>query len=122
MERDSYDEFIEDDETDLAMAANRYTDELHRLAETINRYYPQLGTVESTIGNVITPFTVDNYYSSSLNDTAYTSINEGQQLERDIIEIKRTISYIQEDVAGIKRMLSNTAEKINSLAHRKITL
>jgi len=118
MERDNYDEFIEDDETDIYQAARRYTAEVERLTDVINLNYPSIAAGDIGANTVITPFTVNSGYYASGAPSMYSSV----QSVDDIAELKRTLSYIQAEVAGIKKMLSNTAEKINSLEHRKITL
>lgn len=122
MEKDNFNEFIEDDETDVYMAAARYSKELENLTNVINMHYPQISPVSVDDSLVATPFTINDYYADYSYITTNMTVPQNDQIVEDIAGLKITLSNIVNEFNGIKRMLSNTAEKINSLEHRKITL
>jgi hypothetical protein len=121
MERDSYDDFIEDEDTDLSMASARYTAELERLSETMHRMYPYMGDLVVS-PDTITPFTVNNSNIDYMYSSTGSTITADDNIKQDIADLKRALSSVQQELADIKKKLTNTTDKIKSLEHRKITI
>jgi hypothetical protein len=118
MEEDNYSEYIEDDVTDIYMAANRYNAELNKITEIYERHYPSL---------------VTNLYADGLNNAVgvaggyafctSTGINTSHGSDfREIEDLKETVRLLRNEVMELKLMLKHTLERKIQNEHRKISL